>query len=81
MIGKVLVLLLALVGPVYAQSLQELYTESERARLVRLKEEANALMEREPKTDDDLYRLTDLRLEIRRTERRLKALEEPPSRP
>jgi hypothetical protein len=38
-------------------------------------------MEREPKTDDDLYRLTDLRLEIRRTERRLKALEEPPSRP
>ena len=81
MIAKVLGLLLALVGPVYAQSLQELYTESERARLVRLKEEAKALMEREPQTDDDLHRLTDLRLEIRRTERRLKALEEPPSRP
>jgi hypothetical protein len=81
MLARVCVLLLALAGPAYAQSMQELYVESERARLVRLREEARALMEREPKTDDDLYRLTDLRLEIRRTERRLKALEEPPSRP
>ncbi len=81
MLAKVCVLLFALAGPVYAQSMQEIYMASERARLVRLKEEARAIMEREPKTDDDLYRLTDLRLEIRRTERRLKALEEPPSRP
>ena len=81
MIGRALILLLALVGPAYGQSLTELYLESERARLAELKAEAQTLAARGLNTEEELNRFAELRLQIRRTEGRIKALQEPPSRP
>ncbi len=71
-----LMLMLAVAGPAQAQSLTELFVQSERARLVTLKDELKTLSEREPKTAADRSRLSELRLEIRRIEGRVKAIEE-----
>ena len=76
MIAWGLMLMLAVVGPAQAQSLTELYVQSERARLVTLKGELRTLSEREPKTAADGSRMSELRLEIRRIEGRVKAIEE-----
>jgi hypothetical protein len=81
MIGRALIVLLTLVGPAYGQSLTELYLESERARLTTLKEQAKVLAQRGLDTDEELNRFADLRREIRRVEGRIKALQEPPTRP
>ena len=76
MIARGLILMLAVVGPAQAQSLTELFVQSERARLVTLKDELKMLSEREPKTAADRGRMSELRLEIRRIEGRIKAIEE-----
>ena len=72
----VLFLVLALIGPAQAQSMTEIYLESERARLVVLRQELTALAKREPQSDEELTRLINLRLEIRRVEGRIKAIEQ-----
>lgn len=71
-----LMLMLAGVGPAQAQSLTELFVQSERARLVTLKDELKTSSEREPKAAADRSRMSELRLEIRRIEGRVKAIEE-----
>ena len=69
-----LFLVLALVGPVQAQSMTEIYLESERARLTTLRQELTSLVKREPQSDEELTRVIQLRLEIRRVEGRIKAI-------
>ena len=76
MLARALMLMLAVVGPAQAQSLTELFVQSERARLVALKDELKTLSEREAKTAADRGRMSELRLEIRRIEGRVKAIEE-----
>ncbi len=76
MIGRVLFLLLALCGPAQAQSLTDLYLDSERTRISGLKEAVRRLLRREPQTDEDLYRARELQTEIRRVERRIQAIED-----
>ncbi len=76
MVVWALFLVLALVGPAQAQSMTEIYLESERARLVTLKQELTTLVKREPQSDEELNRLIQLRLEIRRLEGRIKAIEQ-----
>ena len=76
MLARGFLLMLAVVGPAQAQSLPELFVQSERARLVTLKDELKTLSEREPKTAADQGRVNELRLEIRRIEGRVKAIEE-----
>ena len=76
MLARALMLMLAVVGPAQAQSLTELFVQSERARLVTLKDELKTLSEREAKTAVDRGRMSELRLEIRRIEGRVKAIEE-----
>lgn len=68
-------LVLALVGSAEAQSLTDLFLESERARLATLKTELRTLSAGEP-SDDALGRMIELRLEIRRLEGRIRAIEE-----
>ncbi len=70
-----LFLVLALAGPVQAQSMTEIYLESERARLTTLRQELTTLVRREPQSDEELTRVIQLRLEIRRVEGRIKAIE------
>jgi hypothetical protein len=70
-----LFLVLALAGPVQAQSMTEIYLESERARLTTLRQELTTLVKREPQSDEELTRVIQLRLEIRRVEGRIKAIE------
>ena len=76
MLARGLILMLAVVGPAQAQSLTELFVQSERARLVTLKDELKTLSGRESKTAADRSRMSELRLEIRRIEGRVKAIEE-----
>jgi len=76
MLARGFLLMLAVVGPAQAQSLPELFVQSERARLVTLTDELKTLSEREPKTAADQARVNELRLEIRRIEGRVKAIEE-----
>jgi len=71
-----LFLVLALVGPAQAQSMTEIFLESERARLVTLRQELTALVKQEPQSGEELTRLIRLRLEIRRVEGRIKAIEQ-----
>jgi uncharacterized protein YigA (DUF484 family) len=71
-----LFLVLALVGPVQAQSMTEIYLESERARLGALRQELATLVKQEPQNDAEITRLIQLRLEIRRVEGRIKAIEQ-----
>jgi len=60
---------------VQAQSMTEIYLESERARLTTLRQELTTLVRREPQSDEELTRVIQLRLEIRRVEGRIKAIE------
>jgi hypothetical protein len=53
----------------------EIFLESERARLVTLRQELTTLVKQEPQSDEELTRLIRLRLEIRRVEGRIKAIE------
>ena len=76
MLVRGLILMLAVVGPAQAQSLTELFVQSERARLVTLKDELKTLSGRGSKTAADRSRMSELRLEIRRIEGRVKAIEE-----
>ena len=71
-----LFLVLALVGPAHAQSMTEIFLESERARLVTLRQELTTLVKQEPQSDEELTRLIRLRVEIRRVEGRIKAIEQ-----
>src|SRR5207244_10929993 len=71
-----LFLVLALVGPAQAQSMTETFLESDRARLVTLRQELTTLVKQEPQSDEELTRLIRLRLEIRRVEGRIKAIEQ-----
>lgn len=70
-----LFLVLALAGPAQAQSMTEIYLESERARLTTLRQELTTLVKQEPQSDEELTRVIQLRLEIRRVEGRIKAIE------
>ena len=76
MVMWALFLVLALIGPAQAQSMTEIFLESERARLVTLRQELSALVKQEPQSDEELTRLIRLRLEIRRVEGRIKAIEQ-----
>lgn len=70
-----LFLVLTLAGPAQAQSMTEIYLESERARLTTLRQELTTLVKQEPQSDEELTRVIQLRLEIRRVEGRIKAIE------
>jgi hypothetical protein len=76
MILRVAILLLGVVGPAQAQSMQEIFIQSEEARLLKLKEEAKALSERQPKSPEVLGQLRVLQLEIRRIDGRIRTLKE-----
>ena len=71
-----LVLVLAIASPVRAQSMTEIYIESEKEKIVALREEFHTLAQREPKTDEELYRMGRLLQEIKVIQGRIKSLED-----
>jgi hypothetical protein len=76
MAARLLLLVLALVGPAQAQSLAEIYVESEQARLDELKAELAALTGWTAKEKPMPGKLDELRIEIRRIEGRIRAIKE-----
>lgn len=76
MIMWALFLILSVVGPAQAQSMTEIYLQSERGRLAVLTKEFDTLLRHEPKTDADYNRLGELRIEIKRVKGRIKSIED-----
>lgn len=76
MVVWLLCLVLAIASPVRAQSMTEIYIESEKEKVVALREELHTLAQREPKTDEDLYRMGRLLQEIKVIQGRIKTLED-----
>jgi len=81
MIARALLVALALVGPAQAQSLAELYVQSEQARLDELKAELTALTGWNATEKPTPGKLDELRIEIRRIEGRIRTIKESAVRP
>ncbi len=76
MIVWLLLLVLAIASPVRAQSMTEIYIESEKEKIVALRGELHTLAQREPKTDEELYRMGRILQEIKVIQGRIRTLEE-----
>jgi hypothetical protein len=81
MIARALLLALILAGPAQAQSLADVYVESEQARLDELKAELAALTGWTAAEKPMPGKVDALRMEIRRIEGRLRAIREAAPRP
>jgi hypothetical protein len=81
MIARALLLALVLAGPAHAQSLAELYVESEQARLDELRAELAALTGWTATEKPMPGKVDELRIEIRRIEGRIRAIKESAPRP
>lgn len=76
MIVWLLFLVLAIASPVRAQSITEIYIESEKAKIVSLREELHKIAEHQPNTDEEIYRMGRILQEIKVIDRRIKTLED-----
>jgi hypothetical protein len=81
MIARALLLALVLAGQAHAQSLAELYVESEQARLDELRAELAALTGWTATEKPMPGKVDELRIEIRRIEGRIRAIKESAPRP